>query len=264
MGNLQLYAQITETNSSGIESIELGLRYSIMSPTGTIQYRDASSEISTTFPASGKSSSFTSPTIAGGFEIGRSSFFLGWNPVEFSASGKTQKPNLALTPDGLTLIPAGSEALSRISMQIYSLIWTKDMASTPKSTFGLGAGLMFIDYRSDYGIIGYDLSSEFNQVFPAPMLSLSYAYRLNRLELQALAGGVGVKIQGNEIAYLNFDAAVRFILFHSGNWLGLFSAGIKYIPFHLYIATDELQYKNDFEMVGPFFGLRVRRVLTKD
>ena len=120
---------------------------------------------------------------------------------------------------------------------------------------------MFIDYRSNYHVDGYTDTGEFGQVYPAPILSVSYTYMLNRLELHILVGGVGVKIQGNEIAYMNLDAAARFILFQSGSWLGLFSAGVKYIPFHLLIKTEEFSYVNNMTMFGPFLGFRFRKTL---
>ena len=232
-----------------------------MSPQGTIKFQDSSFSINTTFPEEGESILFSSPTLAGSIGIGPSDIHLGWNPIKFTSFSEVPDSLLVLTGDTLLLIPKGAEVQSKISMNIFSIIWTKELARSPRSSLGLGAGLMLIDYRSNYRVDGYTDTGEFGQVYPAPMLSFSYTYLIKRLELHALVGGVGVKINGNEVAYMNLDAAARFIMFRSNDWLGFFSAGIKFIPFHLRIKTDTFSYVNDMTMFGPFVGFRFRKLL---
>jgi hypothetical protein len=250
-----------EEEKKGLHSFDLSLRFSFMSPQGTIQFQDSSFSIETTFPEEGESIIFSSPTLAGSFGIGPSDIHLGWNPINFTSTSVIPDSLIVTTPDTTVLIPQGTEVISDISMNIFSVIWTKELARSKRSSFGLGAGLMFIDYRSTYRVDGYTDTGEFGQVYPAPMLSVAYTYELNRLELQALIGGVGVKIKGNEVAYMNLDAAARFVLFRSESWLGLFSAGVKFIPFHLLIETEEFKYVNDMTMAGPFAGVRFRKFL---
>ena len=251
----------TEENSKGLHSFDLSLRFSFMSPSGTIHFQDSSFSIDTTFPEEGESILFSSPTLAGSLGIGPSDIHFGWNPVKFTSVSVVPDSLLVQSPDTILLIPKGAEVTSKISMNIYSIIWTKELASSRRSAFGLGAGLMLIDYRSNYRIDGYTDTGEFGQLYPAPMISFSYTYMMKQLELHALVGGVGVKINGNEVAYMNLDAAARLVLFKSDKWLGLFSVGIKFIPFHLLIETEEFSYVNNMTMSGPFAGFRFRRFL---
>jgi len=72
-------------------------------------------------------------------------------------------------------------------------------------------------------------------------------------------GGDGIKIQGNEIAYLNLDAAIRYKLLHIAGSVGMLAAGFKYIPFHMSFSTDDFSYQNDMDMIGPFVGFRIRK-----
>jgi len=244
----------------GLRSYEFALRISFMASSGTISYTDANSEFHTSFPKEGESTTFTSPSLAGGIGIGGSDIYFGWNLIRFDMNSETQEPNIFLNEDNdPVFIPAGSEVTSETDMEIFSIIWTKDIVSSKRSIFGLGAGLMLIDYSSSYQVEGYTDTGGFGQLFPAPMISLEYTYQVKKLEFQVLAGGVGIKIQGNEIAYLNLDIALRYKLFNMSNWMGMLSVGFKYIPFHLSISNDDFTYQNDMVMAGPFIGFRLRR-----
>jgi hypothetical protein len=257
----QSYVPQVHERSNGLQSYDLSFRFSFMRPRGTIQFEDSTFSIDTTFPEEGESIVFSSPTLAGSLGIGPSDIHLGWNPISFTSISIVPDSLLVQTPDTIILIPEGTEVISEISMNIFSIIWTKELVQTPRSSLGLGAGLMLIDYRSNYRVDGYTDTGEFGQVYPAPMLSFAYTYALKRLELHALVGGVGVMINGNEVAYMNLDAAARFIMFQSNDWLGFFSAGVKFIPFHLLIKTDTFSYVNDMTMLGPFAGFRFRKLL---
>ena len=68
-------------------SISFGLRYAVLSPSGTSTLTTDSFEINSDFPAEGTNASASSPSFAAGIQLGKYHLSLGANPVSYSVTG---------------------------------------------------------------------------------------------------------------------------------------------------------------------------------
>ena len=252
---------ISGTAQKKVKAFEFALRLDYMSVKGTTRYLSETSDVYIDFPEEGENNFVLSPTLSAGFETGRDHFFLGFNYVDLDFSGQTLEPTLLLFPDtSFVLIPPGTKVGSSIGMNILSLIWTRTVMEKKNHELGIGAGLMLIDYSSEYSIEGYFEEGGFRKLYPAPMLSIHYTLDVRKLEFTTLLGGVGVSINGNAIAYANMDFAVRYKLFRVNNWQGMISAGAKLVPFYLSYQSNELEFENKMNLFGPFLGFRIKKI----
>ena len=256
---------ISDHGPKGIKAFEFALRLDYMSVSGTTRYLSETSDINMQFPSEGENNSVLSPTLSAGLEAGKNHFFMGFNYIDLDFQGETSKPTLLISEDStLVLIPRGTAVSNNINMNILSLIWTRTILDREIHEFGIGAGLMLIDYRTSYAVEGYYEDGSFRQVYPAPMLSIHYSIDVKMLEFTALVGGVGASINGNAIAYANMDFALRLKVFRARDWLGMISFGVKFVPFYMYYQSNELQFENEMRLLGPFLGFRLKKIRTKE
>ena len=261
-----LSAQESQENDSArnkIKSFDFALRLDYMFTSGYVDYSGVISEVSYTFPEEGDQVATLSPTFSAGIEIGRNHFFLGFNDVSLDIDGALENSiHIEYEDSTLLYIPAGTRVRSEIDMNIISLSWARTIIESQQHEFGMGAGLMLIDYGSNYTLEGFVESNSFDQVYPAPMLSFHYSMDLERVEFVALVGGVGIKLKDKAIAYSNMDISARYKLFRRNNWLGMLSFGVKFVPFYTSFSSDLIYFENKMNLLGPFVGFRFKRVLS--
>ena len=261
-----LSGQESQENDSArikIKSIDFALRLDYMFSSGYVDYSGVIAEVSYSFPEEGDQVATWSPTISAGMEIGKNHFFLGFNDVSLEVSGALENEiHLEYEDSTLLYIPEGTRVRSEIDMNIISLSWARTILDRRQHDFGMGAGLMLIDYGSDYTLEGFVENNSFEEVYPAPMISFHYSMDLERVELVALVGGVGIKLKDKAIAYSNMDISARYKLFRRNNWLGMLSFGVKFVPFYTTFSSDLIYFENKMNLLGPFVGFRFKRVLS--
>ena len=90
------------------------------------------------------------------------------------------------------------------------------------------------------------------------MLAASVAYDWTRWEVEGTVGGAAVNAGGNKVAYIDLDAAVRYVLFRSDRWGAQAALGYKLIAMDLELEEDSANaFEADLSFNGPYAGLRL-------
>jgi len=254
ISNLSSFGQEQDEKSMENNYYTVGLRYTLLLPSGQATIISDGTEVDSEFPESGTNPVAHSPSIAVGIQLGKYHLSLGANPVSYKIQGEV--PNNVF--ENGNFIPEGTPTYTETEMYIFSLIATRKVISGKHSEFGIGLGLMLINYSSTLNIEGVDEEAMFEQWFPAPMLALRYVYDIKHWEFDAVVGGVGVKINSSAIAYMDFEAAARYKMFRKNNWMGMISLGIKYIPFYISTEQEDFSFEQTTNFVGPYLGLRFK------
>lgn len=253
-----MHAEAYEKDSveKRIQSYDFSLRYSVLYPSGTQTFRLLKFESTSDFPPEGREIDPTgAPAFTMGVRFKKYNLYFSTNYVNFKILGETK---VDLVPEENDTIPAGATTASEIRMSLLSLIVTRRIVQWNGGSFGIGAGLMLLPYKSEYSIEGLAESYTYDQLFPGPMITLNVEQQLNRFNFQVLAGILGAKINGNTIAYMNSDLSIKYAFHQTSKIKMEVLLAFKYIPFNMKVVNEPVtEYSLNADFFGPSVGLNL-------
>ena len=232
-------------------SIQAAVRYTYLTPGGEMGGSNGSDVKQTSISDLGMDSN----EGAWGFSIGgqyhRPQLFLSGQQSSFSGSGTTSHD----ISQGSFTIPAGAAVDTTMDLGIYSLAVTYDFLPG-KNNLGVGLGLMGLDFEVSYTEIATGVQINIDETYPLPLLAVSYSFLWKRMEFAGLIGGAYIKMNDDEVGYVNLDLSARYAFYRGdmGAWMA--SLGYRYINLQMDIKDGANEFEADLNFSGPYLGLR--------
>jgi hypothetical protein len=249
-------------------SLALELRYGLMSASGDLNARadritgvNGKNEINVAFPSQGNDATFNYAALAVAFRLNKYHFSLEVNPLNYRAKAETED---SLYVEGV-LVPPGSSLDVISELGIYSFVVTRDIIEGKRGEFGIGLGIMLIDYNFGISIDNYLEEETISHWLPAPTIAIRYTYNTPKWELNARLAGVAVRAHDIELGYMDADFSGRYKIYKKEPWIGMITAGIRYLPLFTsaeYLSEDygPIYMSSSSIYIGPYIGIRFELV----
>jgi hypothetical protein len=234
-------------------SIEAGVRYSLLSPSGEMGAKKDDEAKQTNLKDLGIDSAEGAIGISIGSQYRRLQFFLSGQQSSFSGTGTT----LEEISQGPITIPSGVPVSTTMDLGIYSFIAAYNLIPGDYR-LGLGLGVMGLDLEITYTALSDNAQIKIDETYPLPLLALSGSANWKRLEFAALIGGAYINYEGDKVGYLNADIAARYAFYKGNRVSGMVSLGYRYIGMVLDIEADNAMFNLDMDFTGPYVGLRIK------
>jgi hypothetical protein len=241
------YSESSPPDSFGVEA---GIRYSMMTPGGSMGTMQNGVSQQTSLSDLGIEGAEGSWGVSLGLRYKRANLYVSGQQSSYSGRGTTAHD---ITQDGIT-IPAGTPVETTMDLGIYSAIVTYNVIDRAYKV-GLGLGLMGLDFGVEYdtGLIQVPI----DETIYLPLVAASLSYDWNRLEVEGLVGGAAVNMNGEKVAYIDLDIALRYTLIQREHIGAQVALGYKYIAMDMELSADSGNaFEADLNFTGPYVGLR--------
>ena len=232
-------------------SIQGAVRYTLLTPGGKMGGSNGSDVQESSLSELGMDSSEGAWGISIGGQYHRPQLFFSGQQSGFSGSGTTSND----ISQGPVTIPAGSAVDTTMDLGIYTVAVTYDFLSG-KNNLGVGLGVMGLDFAVSYTEVSTGLQINTDETYPLPLLAVNYSFFWKRMEFAGLVGGAYIKINDDEVGYINLDLSARYAFIKSDTWAGMASLGYRYIGLKMDINDGGNQFKADLNFTGPYIGVR--------
>lgn len=156
-------------------------------------------------------------------------------------------------------ISAGEAVSSELDLALHRAYLTFDFAPTDYLELGVGVGAMVVDLKAKVTAnSGAFAPEEVDELIPLPVLAGRAGGRLWKLDLEAIAAGVKVDIDGDEATFLDLDLNAKYALFgEHGSFHGALVAGWRTTSFAVAYEDDFDNVDLDATFSGPYIGLQL-------
>lgn len=248
IGNAAIAAEAKQEKNWSIEG---AVRYTYLTPGGEMGGSNGGDVKQTSISDLGMDSG----EGAWGFSIGgqyhRPQLFFSGQQSSFSGSGTTSHD----ISQGSFTIPAGAAVDTTMDLGIYSLAVTYDFLPG-KNNLGVGLGIMGLDFEVAYTEIATGVQINIDETYPLPLLAVSYSFFWKRMEFAGLVGGAYIKMNDDEVGYVNLDLSARYAFYKGDMWSWMASLGYRYVDLKMDIKDDANEFKADLNFSGPYIGVR--------
>lgn len=167
----------------------------------------------------------------------------------------------AAIDDGGIVIPAGTQVNSKLDLAYHSAIVTFDLVPTSTVEAGIGPGIALVDISGQIADAS-GLTTEtvdFDELLPMPMIAARTEVQIDRFEIGVLLAGLGVEIDGDELAFVELDVHARYRLFGlTGDRVaGSIGIGWRHLDIAAEYDDDGDSVDVDIEVSGPYFGFLI-------
>ena len=234
-------------------SIEAGVRYSLLTPSGTMGVSKDNEVKQSDLSDLGLNDAEGTWGLSLGGRYGRPHLFFSGQKSSFTGTGTATKE----ISQGPITIPAGSVVDTTMDLGIYSVVVTYNLIPG-EHKMGLGLGVMGLDFGVSYKEVNTGAQIEIKETYPLPLLALNGSVFWKRIELSALVGGAFIRISGDEVGYLNTDIAARYAFYKGKRFSSMASLGYRYTGMIIDISESTNRFKADIDFTGPYIGLRFK------
>lgn len=156
-------------------------------------------------------------------------------------------------------ISAGEAVSSELDLALHRAYLTFDFAPTDYLELGVGVGAMVVDLKAKVTAnSGAGAPEEVDELIPLPVLAGRAGGRLWKLDLEAVAAGVKVDIDGDEATFLDLDLNAKYALFgEHGSFHGALVAGWRTTSIAVSYEDDSDNVDLDTSFSGPYLGLQL-------
>ena len=156
-------------------------------------------------------------------------------------------------------ITAGQAVSSELDLALHRAYLTFDFAPTDYLELGVGVGAMVVDLQAKVAATSGAFSpEEVDELLPLPVLAARAGGQLWKLDLEAVAAGVKLDLDGDEATFLDLDLNAKYALFgEHGSFHGALVAGWRMTSIAVAYEDDTDNVDLDSTFSGPYLGLQL-------
>lgn len=159
---------------------------------------------------------------------------------------------------GGSTIPGNTDVDTDLKYETFTTVVTWDVVPTDVVDFGLGVGVTVVRFDMKMAETAGTESIKTDETFPVPLVAARGSVDIGPLDLTATAGYMDLSVSGNDLKFLDYDAALQYHLFGGDEHAaGHIAIGYRGYDVDADYEDDHSDVHADFTLNGPYVGLSI-------
>ncbi len=250
---LGLLALLLPLGACGAPRLEGAARYGLMELDGDLLLSSDGTGASNSYDELGLGDEEGAPGVNVDFKWGAPHLAISTQSSSYSGTG-TLTSEISFEGD---VIPIGADVDSDLELGVHSAVITFDMVPREDIEFGLGVGLVGLQFEADFRELGVGTRVSTDETLPIPVLAARAAIEDGDWELVAAVSGLEIEVDDDKVTFIDIDAYLRWCFLGGEDRLGTsLAVGWRDTTLDLDYDEDGDEVEADLGVGGLYVALR--------